>query len=99
MNLGDKITFFDEYGQQFKGIVDVIRNPRVNADGKIIRKNLIDVKVSRMQGVFQIYENTPLKQDLEKGEKTFCYQLIKKEKSIVDTKTDKAVKSIPSKKK
>ncbi len=98
MEIGDKITFFDEYGQQFKGIVDVIRNPKVNVNGKIIRKNLIDIRVSRLQGVFQIYENTPLKQDLEEGEKTFCYQLIKKEKSIVDTKTDKLVKSTSSKK-
>ena len=99
MQVGDKIIFFDENNREFKGIVDAIRNPRVNEDGKIIRKNLIDIRVSRMQGVSQIYENAPLKQDLEKGEKTFCYQLIKKEKSIVDTKTDKSVKSTSSKKK
>lgn len=94
MQVGDKITFFDENKRQFKGIVDALRPDKINQETKkVIRKNLIDVKVSRMQGVFQIYENTPLKQDLEAGEKTFCYELIKKEKPSIA----KVVKAIVTK--
>jgi len=86
MRVGDKIVFFDENKKQFKGIVSALRDDKVNQEnGKVIRSNLIDVKVSRMQGVFQTYENAPLKQDLEEGEKIFCYELLKKGKTSSGT--------------
>ena len=84
MQVGDKVIFFDENKKEFTGIVDAMKPDKLNQETrKVIRSNLIDVKVSRMQGVFQIYQNTPLKQDLEKGEKTFYYELLKKEKPSI----------------
>lgn len=96
MQVGDKVIFFDENNRQFKGIVDAIKPDKLHSQtAKVIRSKLIDVKVSRMPGTFQIYKDTPLKQDLQKGEKTFYYELLKKEKPSVV----KSVKPIVSKNK
>ena len=96
MELGDKIAFFDENKKQFTGTVSLIRDPKVNQDGKLIRKNLIDVKVRRMLGVLQTYENVPLKSDLDIGEKTFYYELQKPktEKHKIEKTVKTKVKSI-----
>lgn len=104
MKIGEKVSFFDENTKQLTGIVSALRPDNLNEDGKVTRSNLIDVKVSRMQGTSQIYENTPLKQDLEEGENSFCYELLKEQKpsgaATVATMTAKpsiaakAVKSI-----
>ena len=86
MKVGEKVIFFDENKKQLTGIVSALRVDKINQEnGKVIRSNLIDVKVSRMQGVFQTYESVPLKQDLEEGEKTFCYELVKKQKKSTNT--------------
>lgn len=93
MQVGDKVIFFDENKKQLTGIVDAINSDKLNEETrKVIRSNLIDVKVSRMPGTFQIYQDTPLKQDLQKGEKTFYYEPLKQEKPSIS-------KSIPSKNK
>lgn len=90
MKIGDKIRFFDENKREFIGIVDAIKPDKLNQETrKVIRSNLIDVKVSRLQGTFQIYENTPLKQDLQKGEKTFYYELIKNKTNSKQKNTNK----------
>ena len=89
MKVGDKISFSDENKRQFTGTVTALKPDRLNQDGKVIRTNLIDVKVSRMPGVFQIYESVPSKHDLKAGEKTFCYESLKSTKRKPETKSTK----------